>query len=171
MLNYFKLMMDDAEAMSDTAALHSDCLNTVLRQAARRMTHIYDIALAPTGLNAAQARLAAVVAELDDPAGQGPALQDVARRLGLEVSALTHALRPLERDGVLTVTRGLVDGRTRHARLTAQGAAKLGQALQMYVSANQRIAAVLGPDQTADLLRLAGEVLTPGFADKVLAKG
>lgn len=163
-------MEDCADAISDDAALHGGCLNTMLRQASRRMTHIYDMALTPTGLNSAQARLIAVVAELDDPHGQGPALQDVARRLGLEVSALTHALRPLERDGLLTVSRGLVDGRTRHARLTPQGAAKLESGISLYVAANQRIEAVLGPEQAAELLRLAGEVLAPGFAAAVLAK-
>lgn len=156
--------MTDESHGPDTEALHVGCMNTMLRQASRRITQIYDAALAPTGLSAAQARLIAVVAELDDPAGQGPALQDVARRLGLEMSALTHALRPLERDGVLTVVRGLADGRMRHARLTGAGAIKLDQVFVLYAAANQRIDAVMGAPEAAELRRLAQIVLSEGFA-------
>ena len=151
--------LEDGEAL-----LHGGCLNTVLRLAARQITQIYDAALAPSGLTAAQARLVAVVAELDDSAGEGPVLQDVARRLGLEVSALTHALRPLLRDGVLTVSRGTADGRTRHARLTPAGAARLDRVMALYAEVNGRIADRLGAEETATLRRLSGMILRPGFA-------
>jgi DNA-binding MarR family transcriptional regulator len=149
--------------------LHGGCLNTLMRQAARRMTLIYDIGLASTGLTAAQARLIAVVAELDDPDGQGPVLQSVGRRMGLEVSALTHALRPLQKDGLLSVTRGLADGRNRHARLTPKGAAQLDRMMVLYAATNKRIDAVLGAEQASALRRLAGEVLSPSFAAAMLA--
>ncbi|MDB5664850.1 MarR family winged helix-turn-helix transcriptional regulator [Cypionkella sp.] len=152
-------MTDHHTQSSSEAALHSGCLNTMLRTAARRVTLFYDAEMLPAGLSSAQARLVAVVAELDDAQGQGPLLQAVAAKLGLEVSALTHALRPLIRDGVLTVTQGQKDGRTRHARLTADGAARLDKVFALYAEANRQIDAVLGADQAAELRRLAGLVL------------
>ena len=60
---------------------------------------MYDEALAPIGLKATQAGLLAQIGGLTGSGGQeGPTLHDLAERLAIGNSALTHALRPLVRD-------------------------------------------------------------------------
>ena len=101
------------------------CTNTALRRAARRLGQLYDEALAPIGLKATQASLLAQIGGL--ARGQeGPTLQDLAERLAIGISALTHALRPLVRDGVVELRQDPQDGRTKRGILTCLGEARRG---------------------------------------------
>src|SRR5258707_12961524 len=89
--------MTGMEAISVAAKFA--CTNNALRRAARRLGQLYDEALAPIGLKATQAGLLAQIGEL--ARGQeGPTLQDLAERLAIGIWALTHARRPLVRDGL-----------------------------------------------------------------------
>jgi DNA-binding MarR family transcriptional regulator len=92
------------------------CTETSLRRAARRLGRLYDEAVAPSGINATQAGLLAQIA--GDRRPEGPTLQDLAERLGIQISALTHALRPLVRDGLVEVRQDAHDKRTKHGVLT-----------------------------------------------------
>src|ERR1700754_1773058 len=77
------------------------CTETSLRRAARQLGRLYDEAVAPSGINATQVSLLAQIA--GDRRPEGPTLQDLAERLGIQISTLTHALRPLVRDGFVEV--------------------------------------------------------------------
>ncbi|MCR6633343.1 MarR family transcriptional regulator [Devosia sp.] len=147
------------------------CTHTALRVASRQLTQLYDDALAASGLTSGQALLVARIDELGGaPSGTGPSLQALAKRLSIQISALTHALRPLVRDGLVEVVVDANDRRVKRAVLTEQG---LKQTRQMYVlwqELNERIDAVLGEGTTEQLRGLANLVAAPGFAQKVLAR-
>jgi len=140
------------------------CNNTALRRAARRLGNLYDDALEPVGLKATQIGLMVEIARLT-AAGQGrpPSLQELATRLAIQISALTHALRPLARDGLVAVLPDPEDGRTKRGALTTAGAARLNEATAHWAAVNQRVEAVLGKDAAAALRALADQVSSDEF--------
>jgi DNA-binding MarR family transcriptional regulator len=140
------------------------CNNTALRRAARRLGHLYDEALAPLDLKATQVGL---LAEIDRHASndgqQGQTLHELAARLAIRISALTHALRPLVRDGLVKVRQDAQDRRTKRGVLTPLGKARLRKALVLWDAANRRVEAVLGPASAATLRNLADVVASEEF--------
>jgi DNA-binding MarR family transcriptional regulator len=140
------------------------CTNTSLRRAARRLGQIYDEALAPLGLKATQAALITEISKLTDPrSGEGPTLQDLAARQAIQISALTHAMRPLVRDGLVELCHDHADRRTKHSTLTPLGKARLKEALVLWAAANHRVENVLGPASAVALRQLADQVASEEF--------
>ena len=139
------------------------CTNTALRLAARRLGQLYDEALAPLDLKATQLALMAEIHKLTGPDHQGPTLQDLASRLAIQLSALTHALRPLVRDGMVELRLDAKDRRAKHGVLTPRGKAKLSKAVAHWAAANDRVETVLGPDSAAKLRALADQVASDAF--------
>lgn len=147
-----------------------ECTHTALRRAARRLGQLYDEAVAPTGLKATQVGLLAQIAVGDGTGNQGPALQWLAERLAVSISALTHALRPLVRDGLIELRPDSHDGRTKRGVLTTLGEARLGEALVLWADANQRVEKVLGSSAAA-LRIMADDVASPEFLEAYEARG
>ena len=140
------------------------CNNTALRRAARRLGNLYDDALEPVGLKATQMGLLAEIARLTaGNAGHPPSLQELAARLAIQISALTHALRPLVRDGLVALKPDDEDGRTKRGVLTASGTRRLNEAAAHWAAANERVEAVLGSDAAATLRALADRVASDEF--------
>jgi DNA-binding MarR family transcriptional regulator len=141
-----------------------NCTHTALRQASRQLTQVYDDAIAPSGLTSAQAMLVTRLDELGGaPGGTGPSLQALAKRLSIQISALTHALRPLLRDGVLELHADPKDGRIKRAVLTEKGMKQTRQMYALWGAVNQRMDAVLGAGTAADLRALATQVASAEF--------
>ena len=148
-----------------------NCTHTALRQASRQLTQVYDEAIAPSGFTSSQAMLVTRLDELGGaPGGTGPSLQALAKRLSIQISALTHALRPLVRDGVLELHADAKDGRIKRAVLTEKGMAQTQQMYGLWVQTNNRIEAALGQGSTEQLRQLATRVVSPEFV-KALGKG
>ncbi|CAN7586781.1 MarR family transcriptional regulator [Variovorax sp. LjRoot84] len=139
------------------------CTNTALRLAARRLGQLYDEALAPLDLKATQLALIAEIDKLMVADRQGPTLQELAARLAIQLSALTHALRPLVRDGFVELRPDAKDRRTKHGVLTPLGKARLSEAAVRWAAANDRVEAVLGPASAASLRALADQVASDAF--------
>jgi DNA-binding MarR family transcriptional regulator len=147
------------------------CTNTALRRATRRLGQLYDEALAPIGLKATQAGLLAQIGGLTRDGGQeGPTLQDLAERLAIGISALTHALRPLVRDGLVVLRQDAHDRRTKHGILSRLGKARLREALVLWSAANRRVETVLGPASAEKLRSLADQVASQEFLDAYTAQ-
>jgi DNA-binding MarR family transcriptional regulator len=133
---------------ADRAACHC----AILRRTARRITQLYDEALAPAGIRVTQYSLLASV----ERAGS-IALTPLADVLGMDRTTLTRNLAPL-------VTRKLVKlenakGRTKVVLLSARGAALLRKAYPFWLAAQRRFAQRLGANDAASLdalARLAG---------------
>jgi DNA-binding MarR family transcriptional regulator len=151
--------LDDLDILCQLA-----CTNTALRRAARRLSQLYDEALAPLSLKATQISLIAEIERcLAGGSPEGPTLQDLAARLAIQISALTHALKPLVRDGLVELRADAVDKRTKHAVLTRLGKKRLSEALVLWAAANNRVEDVLGSDSAATLRTLADEVASDEF--------
>ena len=80
---------------------------TAMRKATRRMTQLYDDALALAGLRSTQY---AILDELRRQADAPPTMRELAETLVLDRSALGHNLRPLERDGLIALVAGTMTG-------------------------------------------------------------
>ena len=152
----------DARAVPDDLV----CTHTSLRRAARRLGQLYDEAIAPTGLTSPQALLLAQIDKLgaahDD---EGPPLQVLAGRLAIGVSALTHALRPLVREGLVEVRSDTRDRRTKHGTMTVLGRQRFQDMVALWTAADQRVEAILGADAAEALRRLADTVASQQFLD------
>jgi DNA-binding MarR family transcriptional regulator len=146
------------------------CTHTALRRAARRLGQLYDEAVAPSGLKATQVGLLGQIAGVHDLGPrEWPTLQALAERLAVSLSALTYALRPLTRDGLVELHPDAHDGRTKRAILTAPGEARLREAIVLWADANQRVEQVLGSSAAA-LRALADDVISPEFLEAYEAR-
>jgi DNA-binding MarR family transcriptional regulator len=137
------------------------CTHSALRRAARQLGNLYDDAVAPTNLKATQI---ALLGQIERHGGtDGPALQLLADALAIGVSALTHALRPLVREGLVELRPDDHDGRTKHAKLTKAGRKRLHEGVTLWAAANRRTDTVLGADSARRLRTLANQVSSKDF--------
>lgn len=98
-----------------------------------------------------------------DNDGQAPTLQDLAVKLAIQISALTHALKPLIRDGWVVLKVDEHDKRTKRALLTPDGVELWQRALVYWATANERVEAVMGSDSAAALRAAADFVASDEF--------
>lgn len=137
------------------------CNNTALRKASRRVSHLYDTILAPTGLRSTQRSILLNIARFGSPT-----LTQLAASLVLERSALGHNLRPLERDGFVAVVVDPSDRRNRLAKLTEKGECKLRETATLWQVAQRRFENKFGVDRAA-LLREALAVIAAEEFDEI----
>jgi DNA-binding MarR family transcriptional regulator len=105
-------------AMDAAATRQTTCNNLALRQASRHVSQIYDRYMAEVGLRGTQYSILAKLSRLGPmPIGK------LAETMVMERTALSRAIGPLERDGLVTVGEG-ANKRTRNVALTAAGESK-----------------------------------------------
>ena len=122
------------------------CNCLALRQAARHISQIYDSYLASEGLRTTQYSILAKLNRL------GPlSINELAKSMVMDRTTLGRAIRPLERDRLLTVGEG-EDGRTRSLRLTPIGVARLKAATAKWREAQKNFELTFGA-QDAEQLR------------------
>src|SRR5260370_27140482 len=125
-----------AAAVEGTAPLvppAGRCNATAIRRAMRRVSQIYDEALAPSGLRSTQRSLLASIAR----AGR-PTMGELAASLVLDRSALAHNVKPLEREGLVEVVADEHDKRNRLIALTEAAWANLAQSQPLCEEAQRR---------------------------------
>ena len=99
-----------------TDQLPGRCNNTAIRKAARHLSRFYDSCLAKTGLRGTQFAILNLLAQ------HGPAtMAALAERLTMDRATMGHNLRPLERDGLITIRVGAADRREREVALSDLG--------------------------------------------------
>jgi DNA-binding MarR family transcriptional regulator len=121
-----------------------DCGCFNLRRAARRVTQLYDHALAPSGLKATQFALLAVLG--GDNVGEGIAMTRLAEKLGMDRTTLTRNLAVVERNGLVTVRTG-DDPRSRLVALTKAGRRALELAAPLWATAQAELVGHIGTGQ------------------------
>lgn len=143
--------MDDKPAPppNPLADLHCTCYR--LRKATRRVTAMYDEALAPAGLTVTQFSILAMVAIT----GPRP-MSTLADALGMEPSTLTRTLKPLIERGDLVVEPG-EDRRVKNVAITGAGKEAAGLAVPYWREAQRRIERALG-GEVAELHTLLRKV-------------
>ena len=149
--------------MSTAAADTSFCNNAMIRKATRRLGQLYDDALAPSGLRGTQF---VILTEIE--ALKGPTLRDLARAMVMDLSALGHTLKPLIRDGYVELTPDPSDRRAKRARLTAAGAAKFGETMKLWQTAQDSFEAAFGAAKAAELRSVLGFVASETFSSAYL---
>src|ERR1700677_4675493 len=104
------------------AGMGSRCSCTALRKASRRISQLYDTALAPSGVKTTQRAILAQIGRAG-PTNMG----QLANALVMDSGALAHTLKPLERDRLVAIEVDPNDRRNRLITLTRQGSAKLAE--------------------------------------------
>src|SRR6267143_251390 len=135
------------------------CNCGALRQAARRVTKLYDNALAPIGLGVNQFSILARLSLV------GPStIQDLARLLVMDRSTLGHLLRPLEKRGLVTLKISDQDRRSRILALTLAGEAAVARARPLWAAAQRRFEGTFGKEAAVELRAVLKEIATADFA-------
>jgi DNA-binding MarR family transcriptional regulator len=128
-----------------------------LRRATRKVTQLYDQALAPLDLRVTQLSL---LREVDR---HGPiALNPLAAAMVMDRTTLGHNLRPLLQRGLVRLVVGH-DRRSREVSLTAKGRALLARGWKRWRAAQAAFEARLGPDTAATLRSLLHRVAATEF--------
>lgn len=126
----------------------NSCNCTALRKASRRLSQLYDSALAPSGLKSTQF---AILAEVDRRSNEPPTIRDLADALVMDPSTIGQNLRPLERDGLIVLDEAAEDRRRRHVKVTRKGRSLLASARPLWSEAQARFENSFGKPEAAAL--------------------
>jgi DNA-binding MarR family transcriptional regulator len=148
----------------------SSCNCGALRKASRRMSRIYDEALAPAGLGSSQH---AILAESARWTGKSPSRWELADALVMDRTTLTRNLGPLQRDGYVLLSSSETDRRSKLVALTPAGKAKLAEARVLWRKAQKEFERAFGADEArllrSQLLAIAtSSTFEPGSTDQTL---
>jgi DNA-binding MarR family transcriptional regulator len=133
----------------------SPCIVAAMRAATRRVTQLYDEAMAPTGLRVTQFH---ILSELERRSADPPTVSELAEILTMERSALGQTLRPLTRDGFIDVGEDERDVRRRPIKLTKAGKDKVVRGRRYWARAHQKFKHFFGENQTVVLRKTLRDV-------------
>ena len=118
-----------------------------LRKASRVVTQLYEEIMKPSGILPTQFTL------LVAARAWGPVtISSMAEKLVMDRTTLTRNLKPLEREGLLSVSPGKDDQRAREVSLTSKGLKKLKKALPLWNEAQRTIKQSMGESRLDQLL-------------------
>lgn len=123
-----------------------DCSCLRLRKLARRVTQIYDRALAPSGLSTNQFSLLAHVWYLENAT-----VSQLGEQLVMDPSTVTRNLRPLVEKGWIEMQVSQTDRRQREVHLTDEGLRVLRSGVPYWQTAQEQLQEILGDDGTLSL--------------------
>lgn len=147
-------------AESARSGMGSRCHCTALRQASRRITQLYDLALAPSGLKVTQRAILARIGR-----SESTSVGELADGLVMDAGGLAHTLKPLVRDGFITIEPDPQDRRNRLVRLTPAGKAKLKESEALWLTAQRSFEKELGKARSEALHEAVGLLIADDFAD------
>ena len=130
-----------------TLLVRDCCLCLHVQRAARALARRFDEVLRPFELTNGQFSL---LMSLNRP--EPPPMGPVASLLAMDRTTLTAALKPLERRGLVKVSRDPSDRRTRILKLTDNGRNLLARALPIWKRTHDEVEQLL-PDRDPDGLR------------------
>jgi DNA-binding MarR family transcriptional regulator len=133
-----------------------NCLS--LRQATRRVTQLYDQALAPLDLRATQYSLLMRIGRLEPVA-----LNALAETLVMDRATLGHNVRPLAARGLIALRVG-TDRRSREVSLTTAGRALLAEAQKLWRRAQRAFEDEVGGEAAAALRAVLHHIAATEFS-------
>ena len=134
---------------AETLPRPEDCNCLALRQAARHVTQFYDAFLLPAALRTTQFSILAKLRR------HGPmTINRLAAEMVMDRTTLGRNIRPLHRQGLLTVAPGRTDRRRKEVQLTELGRERLRIAVSGWNEAQNRFDAVFGAERAAGLRQL-----------------
>lgn len=142
------------------------CTNTLLRLAARRLGHIYDQSLLPLELKATQVGLLSEIAKAQKCTPEGPTLQELSQSLSINMPAVSHAVKPLIKNGLIELKIDSRDKRVKRCTLTEEGQKKTIQALKLIKETNDQVEEILGHDEVKFLQSITKKIASGDFSEK-----
>jgi DNA-binding MarR family transcriptional regulator len=123
-----------------------NCTCMHIRRSSRAVTQYYDAVLAPSGISSSQLTLLATIS-LD----QLQSLKQVADRIGMTPSSLTHMLKPMFEQDLVENEIG-TNKKTKHLVLTDRGMRTLKLATPLWECAQEELVAKIGERDWQDLI-------------------
>jgi len=120
----------------------SGCTCFKLRRLTRRVTAVYDRALAPAGIRVTQYSVLAQVRRL-----RGSSISDLADALDMDRTTLTRNLKPLLDAGWVEVRIGAEDARVRVVHITASGETQFQRARTYWRRAQAEVNTTIGSEE------------------------
>ena len=143
-----KLLRETVHMVRDT------CLCLATQRAARTLSRLFDDAFRPLGITSGQFSL---MMALSRPLPWR--IGDLANMLAMDRTTITANLKPLERDGFVSIAIDKDDKRGRNATLTSKGHVLLKRALPIWKETHREVDKMLARDPDplrADLTALSG---------------
>ncbi|MEU9163468.1 MarR family winged helix-turn-helix transcriptional regulator [Streptomyces sp. NPDC048424] len=134
------------------------CNNLALRKAARYLGATYDKALVPVGLRATQFSILQKLKAHGDATITG-----LADMIAMDRTTLASNLKPLAREGLVTVEASATDRRARIVAITPDGLARLQAALPLWKAIQEQFEQSFGAAEAARLRTTLDAVLDTGF--------
>lgn len=138
----------DLGRIAETTA--TSCIATRVRQLSRIITRVYDDAMRPLGITASQFTLLTQLAARD-----GITAVEIGTDLDIEKSTLSRNLKRMLALGLIVMDPP-AGRRGRGLHLTPKGATSIKDAYPVWLSAQQRAVAVMGPECRSTLDNLLG---------------
>jgi DNA-binding MarR family transcriptional regulator len=139
----------------------SDCNCLAVRQAARYVTQFYDRHLAASKLRISQYGILARLKR------RGPmTINELAAELVIDRTTLGRNIRPLERDGLITIIPGRTDRRIKELQLTDAGETRLNETREAWAEAQQSFETGFGSERAAELRALLRALVDSGLAPR-----
>jgi DNA-binding MarR family transcriptional regulator len=148
----------------EKSGFRGDCNVTSLRKATRHVSQFYDEMLAASGLRATQRAILVYVRQAGSPT-----IGKLADELVLDRTALNHNLKPLQRDGLVTIHVDRDDRRSKRVQLTRRGEARLDESRSAWKRAQDRFEAVVGAKEAAELRKTLEWVASLDFPETAAA--
>lgn len=144
----------------DKTSIWAYCNSSAMRRAARQLGQLYDDAMGDTGLKGTQFSLLSQIRFSGEPT-----LKNLAEAMVMDLSALGHTLKPLQRDGWIEIVPDENDRRVKRVRLTDKGIAKQAELTARWRRAQARFDETFGKEQAAELRRTLELISSPEFAN------
>ena len=138
------------------------CNVTALRKATRHVSQLYDEMLASSGLRGTQRAILVYI----ERGGGSPSMGELAAALVLDRTALNHNLKPLQRDGLVTIVVDRNDRRSKLVQLTKRGEARLAESQAAWKRAQERFEAAFGTKEAAELRKTLDLIATLEFPER-----
>jgi DNA-binding MarR family transcriptional regulator len=151
-------MVKPVKMLSQPEESRCDC--TALRKASRRISQLYDMALAPAGLKTTQRAILAQVGRFGSTS-----IGRLAAALVMDSGALAHTLKPLERDGLVAINVDPNDRRNRLVTLTAAGRSCLTESTPLLARVQHAFEVALGKVESAELRNAMRFLVSEEFSD------
>ncbi|MFF3517331.1 MarR family winged helix-turn-helix transcriptional regulator [Streptomyces sp. NPDC002573] len=134
------------------------CNNLALRKAARYLSATYDKALASVGLRATQFSI------LQKLSAHGEmTISTLADMIAMDRTTMASNLKPLAREGLVTVEPSTADRRARIATITPDGVLRMKAALPLWREVQAQFEERFGAEEAAQMRGSLEAVLQTGF--------
>lgn len=134
------------------------CNSLALRKAARYLGATYDKALAPVSLRGTQFSILQQLSTRDEIT-----IKALAEMIAMDRTTLASNLKPLAREGLLTVEPSAADRRARIITITPDGRSRFQAALPLWYAVQAQFEEKFGAGKAARLRAYLGGVLDTGF--------